>query len=312
MSDIIDLQELAPALAKPYVVTRSTLGATTKVVDEQFFCTPKELHRLYDSIGEKIVNFKPTKAGFQYLISFTDNTHYENNNIGSLEGVVSNSGKKTDKLILNWVIGHELDGVENEMSVTVRISNPLNPFVMLQAAMSKDHSEADNLELDGGAVSISIHGATQTTAEEIFSIVSRWADSCPQPVSITGLNNFIYEHENKISFVNFWIFPLLFSLCAYVYLVRSSQETVMELAFLAFVGFMTIRTGAQHLNGNIRDWARSSRRFSMFMLTGGDENQQTKIAARSRNSSIKLFVSVGISFLLNVAAGTVVALYIQP
>lgn len=108
------------------------------------------------------------------------------------------------------------------MSVTVRISNPLNPFVMLQAAMSKDHSEADNLEFDGGAVSISIHGATQTTAEEIFSIVSRWADCCPQPASITGLNNFIYEHESKISFVNFWIFPVIFSLCAYICLAKSS------------------------------------------------------------------------------------------
>lgn len=312
MNDIVDLQNLAPALAKPYVVTRSTLGATTKVLDEQFFCTPKELHRLYESIGEKIGTFNPSKAGFQYLLSFTDNTHYEHNDINNLDRIVGNSGKKTEKLILNWVIGHELDGMENEMSITVRISNPMNPIVMLQAAMSKDHSEADSLELDGGAVSISIHGATQTTAEEIFSIVSRWAESCPQPASFTGLNNKIYKHVGKIGFMNFWVFPVIFSICSYLYLVTVPQDVAVELAFLAFVGFITIRTGAQQLNSNIQSWARSSRKFSMFMLTGGDENQQAKIAAKSRNSTIKLFVSVSVSFLLNVSAGALVALYMRP
>jgi hypothetical protein len=312
MSDIRDLQDLAPAMAKPYVVTRSTLGATTKVIDNQFFCTSKVFHTLNETIGEKIATFNPSKAGFQYLVSFTDNTHYEHNNIYTLESRVGNSGKKTEKLILNWVIGHELEGIENEMSITVRISNPMNPFVMLQAAMSKDHSEADSLEFNGGAVSISIHGATQTTAEEIFSIVSRWADSCPQPVSFTGLNNAIHEHVDKIAFVNFWIFPVIFSICAYFYLVEAPQDIAIELAFLAFVGFMTVRTGVQQLNSNIREWARNSRKFSMFMLTGGDENQQTKIAAKSRNSSIKLFISVAVSFLLNLTAGVVVALYIQP
>lgn len=312
MNEVVDLQDLAPDLAKPYVITRSTLGATTKVIDEQFFCMPEHLHRLYDTMGEKITSFKPQKAGFQYLLSFTDNTHYEHNNIKTLENKVKNSGKKTDKLILNWVIGHDLDGAYNEMSITVRISNPLNPFVMLQAAMSKDHLEADSLDLDSGAVSISIHGATQTTAEEVFSIVSNWAEGCPQPANFTGLNNLIYEHIRKISFLNFWVFPVILSICAYFYLIESPQEIAIEQTFLAFVAFMTIRSGVQHFNRSIRDWANNSRKFSMFMLTGGDENQQTKIAVKSKNSTVKLFVSVGVSFALNITAGIVVALYIQP
>lgn len=312
MTDIVDLQELAPALAKPYVVTRSTLGATTKVLQDKFVCTPAEIHRLHESIGEKIVTFQPSKAGFQYLLSFTDNTHYENNDLDSLERTVGNSGKETEKLILNWVIGHQYDGVENEMSITIRISNPVNPLIMLQAAMSQDHKASDSLELESGSVSVSINGATQNTSEEVFSIVRRWIGSCPQPASITGLNNTIFENIDKISFTNYWIFPLIFSVCCYFVLSDSSQDIVVELSFLAFVAFMTIRMAANHINRQIREWASSSRKFSMFLLTGGDQNQQTKIAANSKNSALKLFFSVGTSFIINIAAGITVAMYIKP
>lgn len=310
MSELVDLQELAPSLSKPFVVTRSTLGSTTKVLQDKFICTPDQVHRLHESIGEKVASFRPSKAGFQYLLSFTDNTHYENSDLDSLERTVGNSGKKSEKLILNWMIGHEYDGIENEMSITVRISNPVNPLIMLQAAMSRDHNDTDNMEFEIGSVSVSINGATQNTSEEIFSIVKRWIESCPQPASITGLNNWICENMGKISFINFWFFPIIFSICCYFILREIPQESVVEYSFLAFVAFMTIRVASQHINDQIRVWASNSRKFSMFLLTGGDENQQTKIAAKSRNSSLKLFFSVGGSFLLNVAAGITVALSI--
>ena len=84
MSELINLQDMTAALSKPYAVTRSKLGATTKVIDEKFICTSKELKILFSSLGEKVATFQPSKAGFQYLISFTDSTHYENSNLDTL------------------------------------------------------------------------------------------------------------------------------------------------------------------------------------------------------------------------------------
>ena len=311
MNDIVELEKLTPELTSPYVVTRSKLGATTKIIDHKFICGASQLYNLSDSIREKIATFRPTKAGFQYLLSFTDNTHYENNDLSCLENVVENSSKKTEKLILNWEIGHEYSGVENEMSITVRISNPINPIAFLQAVMSKDHNDADSLDFETGSVSVSIHGATQNTAEEIFSLVTRWCERCPNPASITGLNNTIYKHVGKISFINYWVFPIVASLCFYFFLIEAPENMVSELTFLAFVAFMTIRAGSDNLNTIITEWARRSRVFSMFMLTGGDQNQQTKLSALSKNSAIKLFLSVGLSFLLNVVAGLCVGFYLK-
>jgi hypothetical protein len=310
MTEIVSLDELVNPLTKPYVITRSRLGSSTKVIEEKFVCGAQQAQYLYDSIGEKIISFRPTKAGFQFLVSFTDSTHYENNDISCLSKNLSDSNKKTEKLILNWKIAHEHDGIENEMSVTVRVSNPANPIVMLQAAFSSDHSDADMLDFEDGSVSISVHGATQNTAEEFFSIVQKWAEGCPQPQSITGINSAIYKHSEKIEFLNSWLFPILYSICAYFYLRGLDITNSIPSVFLAFVGFMLIRNLSTNANNQLSRWAHNSRKFSLFSFTGGDQNHQTKIIAKSKNSTIKLIFSVIVSFAINIAAGIVLAKYI--
>jgi hypothetical protein len=310
MSGIIELQDLTKTLSKPYITTRSKLGTTTKVIEDRFICSYKELAALYESMGEKVLSFQPSKAGFQFLVSFTDSTHYENSSLANLEKTLSNCSKKTDKLILNWSIGQENDGIEDEMSITVRISNEMNPFVVLQAAMSKDHGEVDKLDFEDGSVSVSINGATQNTAEEIFAIVQRWASACPQPQSVTGFNNTIDTHSGKIEFVNNWVFPTLFIICAFFFLSKLPMDSVQPYSLVAFASFILMRSAVIQFNRQIRSWCSSSKRFNLFMLTGGDSNQQTKIFAQSKNSTVKLFASVTLSFLINIAAGAVVALYI--
>lgn len=305
MSELVEMQDLTKTLAKPYVVTRSRLGSTTKVIEDKFICSPRELRRLFSAVSEKVVSFSPSKAGFQYLVSFTDGMHHENSSLDTLEERLEGSEKKTEKLILNWKIAHEIDDVENEMAITVRISNPMNPLVMLQAAFSEDHSDIDRLAFEDGSVSVSINGATQNTAEEIFSIVQRWASGCPKPASITGLNETIFKHHGKISFLNYWIFPSLFVAVAFLLLKDMGSDRVQAYGFLAFASFMMIRAAAQHINHKLEWWCRIGRKFSMFMITGGDLNQQTKIAAKSRNGTIKAVASSGISFVINLAAGAV-------
>ena len=60
MTEVINAQDLSSALSKPYAVTRSKLGSTTKVIDEKFICSCREIQILFDSLGEKIGSFKPS------------------------------------------------------------------------------------------------------------------------------------------------------------------------------------------------------------------------------------------------------------
>lgn len=306
MSNPVQLEHLTKDLCKPYVITRSKLGSTTKVIERDFICNLNDLERLYAAVTEKVTTYRPTKAGFQYLLSFSDCTHIENDHINSLYQSVNGSEKCTDKVIFNWIIAHEMDGFENEMSITVRISNPMNPFVMLQAALSKNHSEADGLDFEDGSISVSIHGATQTSSEELFAIVGRWAKGCTQPKSVTGSNIFISKHIKKLRFLNRWVLPILYAFICVIYLATQSGDILHSLTLAGFVSFLLLRDATALFNHYIEKWAQFSTRFSLFSLTGGDQNQQSAYIAISSKSNTKLILATISSFIVNLAAGAVI------
>ena len=307
MSERQNLQQLVPVLARPYTVTQSRLGTITKVFEDTFLCTVPSLHTLQQSIEEKLGAFRPSSYGFQYLISFSDKTHYENEQLESLERVVENSSKKTDRLILKWAITHDIDGIDNDLTVTVRITNPINPWIMLQAAMSKSTEDIDNLDFARGAVSVAAEGASQITAEEIFSIVGKWIDSRPQPQYIIGFHKLIERNQGLLAFMNSWLLPSIFVIAAYFFLLKLQTPYLVPATFLALVGHTYLRSIANAVNRHIGVWAMTSSLFSIFQLTGGDSNQLAKFASRSRNSTLKLAATVVGSFTSNVGAGILAA-----
>lgn len=304
----MDVSSQSSNMVSPYKITKSVLGTTTKILNDKFICSSKELQILFSSFRDKIDYFNPTDVGFQYLISFTDKTHYENDNLSLLERNLSSTGKCTDKLVLNWNVVHDHAGEENELSITVRISNPINPFLMLQAALSRNPDDVDNIEMEMGSVFVSVTGATQAASEEIFELVGRWIDSCPQPQSITKLNSFLAEHREKVFFLNKWLLPVIYSYASFLFLQKQLLANAVAYSFLFLCGFLLLRSLVSIINRRIDQWCGRSKQFSLFMLTGGDDNQQTKLSARATNSTIKLVLSVIASFLINLSAGFVVLL----
>ena len=267
------------------------------------------LECFFEQVSEKLASFHPTEMRFEYLVSFTDNTHYENSDLSKLQDIFS-SGRSTDKIILTWQIKHILHEKDNDLQVTIRIANPINPLLILQAALSKTPEDIDNLDFSNGSVSVSVNGATQITSEEFFELVTRWTKSCPKPVSITSINDFFNSYKHLFQIINYWIFPIIYSIIAFSYLIKMTNQTAVPYAFIFIVGFMMIRKIASNINNRIDHWERYSTKFSLFMLTGGDSNQATRFAALSKNSSIKLFTTHLISFLLNISAGYLLSLYI--
>lgn len=171
MTQLERLDTYAGVMSRPYAQTRSRLGTTTKLFDKKFLCNEQGIYDLNESLAEKLRQLKPASGGFQYLLSFGDNTHFEHTDLGALNGATKNSGKTTDRAVLKWIVKHDIDHEENELTVIVRITNPINPLVFLQAALSKSAEDIDNLEFEGGAVSVSVDGAGQVLSEEIFSVV---------------------------------------------------------------------------------------------------------------------------------------------
>lgn len=96
--------------------------------------------------------------------------------------------KVTERIVLKWTITHTLRDEQNEVTVIVRMTNPINPFMYLQAALSKSAEDIDNLEFEEGSMCVSVDGSGQTFAQEVFEQTGRWINSCPKPESMTRIN----------------------------------------------------------------------------------------------------------------------------
>ncbi|PTN08863.1 hypothetical protein [Nitrosomonas aestuarii] len=299
-------------IAKPYSVSTSKLGAVTKLYTDKFICNEKAILRIHSQICEKLGTLHPSSNGLQYIVSFTDRTHFEHNDFQYLNNTINHSEKCTERLILNWAISHKIGDIPNELSVIVRLSNPVNPLLVIQAALSKSPSELDNFEFEhGSSVSVSITGATQMFAEEIFSIIGKWIEGCIQPQPFITFNRFLRKHHGKIEFLNYWLFPILCITAYFLFLKEQSIENMIPLLLLGIIGHEYLRRLASSLNSRVDRWNRTSSSFSIFDLTGGDANQQTKFIADSKNSTIKLIIANTISFILSVLAGYTVFLLTQ-
>jgi hypothetical protein len=173
-----ELSKAVAILGRPYSVTRSRLGAITKVYNDKYVCDLNALKEIFTSMGEKLSQLAPTAPPqFSFLISFSDQTHFDGvtKDIEALATIPV--GKQTQRVVMRWVIQHTLEGESNELSVTLRVSNPLNPLVYLQAALSKAPNEIDNMEFEMGATCVTVDGAGQAYADEIFLRIRNWLEA---------------------------------------------------------------------------------------------------------------------------------------
>ena len=299
-----DLSTSVAVLGRPYAVTHSRLGAITKIFQERYLCDLSSMKELTRSIGEKLSELKiQGTPAFSFLISFSDQTHHD----GPMQDLQSLTtipiGKKTERVVMRWIVTHELEGAPNELSVTIRISNPINPLVFLQAALSKSPNEIDNIEFEMGSTCVTVDGAGQAYADEIFLRMSKWLEARNKPHPFVEIGKFYSKYEWWIDELTHSLLPLLvvgsLSLLLAKYFASAQLTALPVLIGIFFV----IRTVAGKINSRMGWWAKRSSTLSLFAITNGDQDAITKMAAVAKNSLIKLVVVGVLNFGLNVAAG---------
>lgn len=300
-----DLSNSLTVLGRPYSITKSRLGATTKVYEQQYVCDLSSLRELFEGMSEKLSPIAQTgRPEFSFLISFDDKTHQD----GAVDQLSQTgqlaTGKRTERVVLRWAIEHEIDGEPNELTVTVRVSNPINPLIFLQAALSKSPSDLDNFQFEMGSTCVTVDGAGQTFSDEVFYIVQKWIDARSKPHAFVGLHNWYLKYEWAVDQVNYSLLPFLIvsALSAYIYLDAEGAEQI-ALVPVIVAAFHLLRSAANKINTKMANWARRAGHLSLFQITNGDSDAITKLAASAKNGVIKLAITGSGSFVLNVAAG---------
>jgi hypothetical protein len=239
------------------------------------------------------------------LISFSDKTHHDGMTTDLQELQSIPTGKQTERVVMRWGIEHFLQGEEkNELSITVRISNPINPLVFLQAALSKSPNDIDNLEFEMGSTCATVDGAGQRYADEVFLLVQKWIDARSKPHAFTNIHEYYQKYEWWIDQLSFTLLPFLTVVAAAFYVAENYgvQEQV-KFTPIIFAGFVTLQILARRLNEKMNTWAHRSRMLSLFQITNGDHDFLVKMSAKARNSFIKLVVTIALQFGFNILAG---------
>lgn len=300
MNEIANVDAL---LGKPYSVTRSRLGAVTKLFEDQYICDLAAIKELMHSIGEKASDVsRARRPEFSFLISFDDKTHRD----GVLADLDNETripiGKKTDRVVIRWDAYQDIDGFENNTSITVRISNPVNPLVYLQAALSKSPNEIDNMEFEMGSTCVTVDGASQAYADEIFLRVQNWITARRKPHSFLGVGEFYGKHSSVFDSINSSVIPLVAISVISISVSRRLEVDDQLMVLPMIIGlFFVIRSFASWLNRKMMYWSAKSQNVSLFEITNGDEDNLTRIAARANNSATKLIGSWVFSFTASVA-----------
>jgi hypothetical protein len=259
-------------------------------------------------VSSKFKTLNPKKAGFNYLLSFSDKTHLDNQDLRQITKGVIDTGNRCERLVLKWIITHDIDGEDNELAVVIRISNPINPLLFFQAALSKSAQDIDNFEFEMGSTCASVTGAGQLFSDEVFQLIQNWINARDKPYAMIGINEFIKDHRNKFYFLNLHLLPflLVFILMCFAGPFKDKfsfpAESFVILSFLLYFSFRDI---GRSLNEKMQRWNQVSNFFSVFQLTTGDNDFITKMLSKSKNSSLKVLGGVVYSLLMNIGASVV-------
>jgi hypothetical protein len=297
-----DITTVTSILGKPYAITRSRLGAISRIFGDKYVCDSTALHELFQSISEKLSSIQASETPkFSFLISFSDKTHHDGVTSDLNQLVTIPIGKQTERVILRWVIPHKIENIDNELSVTIRISNPINPLVFLQAALSKSPDEVDNMEFETGSTCVTVDGATQNYADEIFLRIQNWMNARNKPHAFVDIDQIYKRYEWHIDQLNVSLFPLAVISALSLYCANSfNYQEQLTIIPILMGSFFVLQSFGRRLNINMAKWARRTMHISMFQLTNGDNDFLTKMTSRAKNNFLKLTSSGIFSILLNV------------
>lgn len=297
------MSELLPNIAtlnKPYNVTRSRLGAITKVYSTEYICDVKALKQVIDSITEKLSNMQgPIEVSL--IISYADNTHHDFGvyEINSFD--FDRVDKVTDRIVIKWVLIQHIDNEIQELSVILRLANPINPLILFQAALTKSANDIDNLDFEIGTTCITVDGAIDSTANEFFLRVSNWINARAKYHVFLDIRSTYLKFKSLINFFNSSIIPLVITLILSHYASRLDIKNQIALTPSILGAFLILQHAFRTLNNYLMSRIYNAYKVNLFSITSGDRDNIAKISAKSWNN---IFKAITLQ-ILSIATGVI-------
>ncbi len=207
-------------------------------------------------------------------------------------------------------------------TLSVKITGDPKPFEMLRSVLSTDVDDLENIEFKLVPVIARVDFINHILSKELISIVDDWNEALPQPDKNGAIYKFINKHSDKLTSFIRNLLPLLSFIVAYISLewffpTEDAANAVSIDTLKSALTWVLLASGALLFIVRLSSWLSyvtdsaisKYGRFSIFNLTNGDNNAQSKFNGKNRKQALKFIGSSSLSLLLNIAAGIVVVKY---
>lgn len=298
--------------------------STQKIFTRAVYVTPQALFDLNERVQEKLrTHHLEGMVASAYLL-FEDKTAIDFGGWAEFEAFRWTSPKTTKEVRLSWHFLLSVQGYEmpQQHALTVKLCADAKPFELLQAMLSKHPAEDDNSPINFAPTVCRVDFISHSIGQELITVVEDWNQGLPQPETESDLFNKLEDHKKLIAQVIDYSTPVLFAIASLGILrkiyppVQAGEPMTVGVA----VGVMTWLIGSliaiylsektsKHLANSAHHALDKYGMHSMFRLTNGDENRNSKIKSANKKQIRSFVISTTLSFSLNVAAGIFTAIY---
>lgn len=225
-----------------------------------------------------------------------------------LQGYDFKTEARTQCMTMKWSFVFDAigDGQDHLHSVYVRVSEKLNPALVLQKMMSNHTEDVDSLDGDAFAtVACKVDFIDSRFSSELLAIVNDWVRSLPRAEATFGIVNWLNRYEDRISKLIRVTLPALV-LLGYIgyWLARmpTEQTSSVRIAVAWIVGGSALLYVTQYLSSAfVKIFEKQLRiicNVPVFQVTSGDGQRMTNYLAKSQKSLFKLsFTALVLGFM---------------
>lgn len=231
-------------------------------------------------------------------IQFQNDKTVTCNSPEDLQGYDFKTDARTQCLTMKWSFVFDAigDGHDHLHSVYVRVSERLNPALVLQKMMSNHTEDVDSLDGDAFAtVSCKVDFIDSRFSNELLAIVTDWVRSLPRAEATFGFVNWLHRQEERMSKLIRATLPALV-LLAYIgyWLTKmpTEQTSSVRIAVAWIVGGSFLLYVAQYVSAAFVQIVGKHLRVictvPVFQITSGDGQRMTSYLAKSQKSLLTL------------------------
>lgn len=297
--------------------------STMKVLSRSVHVTPQSISDLHERVCEKLKTHHINGLVASADVSFEDKTTMEFGGWAEFESFRWTTSKQTREVRLRWHFLLDVQGYElpQQHALTVKLSGDARPIELLQAMLSKNPGEdVDEFELAPTICRVDF--ISNSIGQELIAVVEEWNESLPKPESRSDFISKLDNHGDKIAAVVDYSTPVLFAIAALFVLINlypasmhGNQITVgvgVDLMRWLMCAFIAIYIGAKISHILARNAYHALDKYGhycMFQMTNGDDNRRIEAEKINKKHFRKFVITSTASFLLNVTAGIVVAVF---